>query len=79
MKITSTKIGRPIEPTNFIRNFKGVLKKAGLDETLRFHDLRHTYAVLAASKGIDVKQFKKVLDIIVRHLQWKFMGIRQVT
>lgn len=59
--ICCTKIGRPIEPTNFIRNFKGVLKKAGLDETLRFHDLRHTYAVLAASKGIDVKTIQESL------------------
>lgn len=56
-----TRDGKPIDPKNFVRNFKSVLKKAGLDENLRFHDLRHTYAVLAASDGVDAKTIQENL------------------
>ncbi|MBT7018042.1 MAG: site-specific integrase, partial [Anaerolineae bacterium] len=47
-------VGTPIEPTNLIRRFKKVLKKAGLP-IVRFHDLRHTHATLLLLKGIHPK------------------------
>lgn len=47
-------IGTPMEPRNVIRDFKGVLGKAGLPD-IRFHDLRHTAATLMLQEGIHPK------------------------
>jgi integrase len=38
------KDGGPINPNSFRRTFKRILKEAGLDETIRLHDLRHNFA-----------------------------------
>lgn len=40
---------------------KKLLKAAGIDEKVRFHDLRHTYATLAISNGVDVKTLASML------------------
>lgn len=37
------------------RDFKGILQKAGLDPAIRFHDLRHTNAMLLAEAGVAPK------------------------
>jgi len=46
-------IGTPIDPTNLLKKFRKLLKKAGLPR-LRFHDLRHTSASLMLNNGVDV-------------------------
>lgn len=46
-------IGTPIDPTNILKKFRQLLKKAGLPR-LRFHDLRHTSASLMLNNGVDV-------------------------
>jgi len=46
-------IGTPIDPTNILKKFRQLLKKAGLPK-LRFHDLRHTSASLMLNNGVDV-------------------------
>ena len=38
-----------------------MLKKAGIDGNIRFHDLRHTYATLAIQNGVDVKTVPSIL------------------
>ena len=44
--------GEPIRHTNFIRRqFKPAVIAAGLEEGVRFHDLRHTYAALLIAEG----------------------------
>ena len=49
--IFTTQVGTPVNRHNFYaRNFKPLLKKAGLLHTVRFHDLRHTCATLLLSK-----------------------------
>lgn len=37
-----------------------LLKRAGL-ERIRFHDLRHTFSVLALQNGVDVKTLSAIL------------------
>lgn len=44
-------IGTPMEPRNIIRHFKDTLKIALLPE-IRFHDLRHTAAILMLQHGV---------------------------
>ena len=46
-------IGTPMDPSNVLKRFRQVLKRAGLPK-IRFHDLRHTSAALMLNNGIDV-------------------------
>jgi len=57
--------GTPLEPRNLSRHFKSVLKKLGLPETIRFHDLRHSCASLLIAQGEDLTVVKDIL----RHSQ----------
>lgn len=43
------------------RLHKTLLKKAGITEKVRFHDLRHTYATMAIRSGVDPKTVSSVL------------------
>lgn len=63
--VFTTRMGTPIEPRNLIRHFKQVLKKAGLPETIRFHDLRHSCATLLIAQGVH----PRVVMEILRHSQ----------
>jgi len=49
--IFTNRLGGPIHPRNLLRDFKDLLKDAGLPE-IRFHDLRHTSASLMLNRGI---------------------------
>ncbi len=52
--------GNIIDPQNFVRHFKGILKKAGLPH-IKFHALRHTYAVLSLQEGVNIKTLQENL------------------
>lgn len=43
------------------RLHKTLLKKAGITEKIRFHDLRHTYATMAIRSGVDPKTVSSIL------------------
>lgn len=43
------------------RGFKPALKRAGLPSSIRFHDLRHTYASMAIAAGVPLNDLKVVL------------------
>ena len=45
----------------FDRSFNPLLKKAGLPHTIRFHDLRHTYATLLCHKNVNPKVVQEML------------------
>ena len=49
--IFTTSLGGPIHPRNLLRDFKIILKHAGLP-IIRFHDLRHTAASLMLNNNI---------------------------
>jgi integrase len=51
--IFTSKVGTPIHYRNLLRDFKLLLKNAGLP-VIRFHDLRHTAASLMLNHGIPV-------------------------
>ena len=55
-----SEIGGIIQPRNFTRNFKGVLRTAGLGD-IRFHDMRHTFALLSLQQGVDIKTLQSDL------------------
>lgn len=51
-----TVIGSPLDPHNLLKEFKGLLEKAGLPR-MRFHDLRHTSVTLVLNEiGAPVKE-----------------------
>jgi integrase len=51
--IFTTSLGTPIHPRNLVRDFKRLLRDAGLP-IIRFHDLRHTAASLLLNQDIPV-------------------------
>jgi integrase len=51
--IFTNSLGGPIDARNLLRNFKQLLRDAGLP-AIRFHDLRHTAASLMLNAGIPV-------------------------
>jgi integrase len=63
--VFTTRLGTPIEPRNLIRHFKSVLKRAGLPQSVRFHDLRHSCATLLIAQGVH----PRVVMEILRHSQ----------
>jgi integrase len=52
--------GRPMEQNYIRRQFKRILKKAGLRE-IRIHDIRHAYASLLLSDGVTPVYVKEQL------------------
>ena len=53
--------GTPIRPRNLVRQFKELLQKAELPDTIRFHDLRHFAATTLLSNGADISTAQAVL------------------
>ena len=49
-----------MSPDSVLHMLQRVLKRAGL-ERIRFHDLRHTFSVLALQNGVDVKTLSAML------------------
>jgi len=47
-------IGRPMDPSNLLKQYKSLLARAGLPE-IRFHDLRHTAATMLLGRGVAAK------------------------
>src|SRR5215213_8530946 len=56
-----SEVGTPIRPRNLVRQFKELLQKAGLPDTIRFHDLRHFAATTLLSNGADISTTQAVL------------------
>lgn len=50
-----------MRPSNVSLSFKRILKKAGLSEKTRFHDLRHTCATLLIAQNVHLSIVKEVL------------------
>jgi integrase len=53
--------GTPFSGRNLTRDFKKVLKAAGLPQSIRFHDLRHATASFLAAKGVPASVAQAIL------------------
>ena len=53
--------GEMIAPDSLGRIHKKLLERAGIEEKVRFHDLRHTFATIAISSGVDPKTLSSML------------------
>ncbi len=53
--------GENVARNTLYMNFKRCLAAAGLPETVRFHDLRHSYAVFALESGDNIKEIQAAL------------------
>ncbi|MBE6064703.1 tyrosine-type recombinase/integrase [Clostridium cochlearium] len=54
------KLGNPLDPKRMPRNFKSILKKAGLKD-IKFHSLRHTYATRLFEVGVPIKTVQALM------------------
>ena len=60
--IFATSTGSIVGPENLVkRSFRPLLKRAGLPETTRFHDLRHTCATALLGRGVHPKMVQELL------------------
>jgi len=67
-----TSNGTPFSPRNIVRHFKKTLRIAGLPDTIRLHDLRHTFVSFMLAQNVPPKDvqaiaghasFKTTMDI----------------
>lgn len=63
--IFCTTIGTPLDPANILKQFRTVLKGAGLDDSIRIHDLRHTCATMLARLNVPPRDAQDIM----RHSQ----------
>ena len=53
--------GDYMDPNWLYRAHKRIMKRAGIDEKVRFHDLRHTFSTIALLNGVDPKTVSNIL------------------
>lgn len=58
--VFTTAIGTPLDARNVVRQFHGLLARAGLPR-MPFHTLRHTAASLLLAQGLDIRVVQQVL------------------
>jgi integrase len=51
--------GGPLPKANVTRRFRKALKTAGLDDSHRFHDLRHTFGTRMAAAGVPMRTLQE--------------------
>ena len=51
----------PIKPDRMTKAFKRVVQKAGLEERIQFHSLRHTTGSWLAMKGVPMRVIQAIL------------------
>jgi integrase len=59
--VFATSVGTPFSPRNALRHFKKVLKKAGLPDKTRIHDLRHTFVTHMLAFGVPPKDVQEIV------------------
>ncbi len=60
----SSAVGTPLWGGNLNRTFKAALQRAGLPNSTRFHDLRHTCATLMLKQGVNPTFVQELLGTL---------------
>ena len=55
-----TRTGKPLSPSNVTSYFKRLVKRSGLPETTRLHDLRHTMISWLLAKNVPIKDVQAI-------------------
>ena len=58
--VFTNSIGQHLVPVTVYKHYKAIVKRIGIPES-RFHDLRHSYAVIALQNGDDIKTVQSTL------------------
>jgi integrase len=58
--VFSTSKGTPFSPRNILRHFKAKLQEAGLPETTRVHDLRHSFISWLLASGTSIRDIQAI-------------------
>ncbi len=53
--------GEPLQRGALMRRYRKALKAAKLDDTLRFHDLRHTFGTRMAASGVSMRTLQEYM------------------
>ena len=59
--VFATEIGTPIDPRNLDRTWHRVREAAGISDSVRFHDLRHSAATFLLESGVPIEIISKLL------------------
>ena len=59
--VFTTEIGTPFDPRNLDRVWRRLRDRAGISETVRFHDLRHSAATFLLESGVPIEIISKLL------------------
>jgi integrase len=60
--VFTNEVGEPIEPRTVQREFKQLLKAAGLPTSTRLHDLRHGAASMLLARGRSLREIMELLS-----------------
>ena len=55
-----TSVGTPFGPRNIVRHFKKMLKRADLPQSIRLHDLRHTFVSFMLAQNVPPKDVQVI-------------------
>ncbi len=58
--VFTNEVGRYLAHVTVYNNFKAIVKRIGMD-SIRMHDLRHTFAMLSLQMGVDIKTLQQEL------------------
>ncbi|MCH7990693.1 MAG: M28 family peptidase, partial [Planctomycetes bacterium] len=73
-----TTIGTPLDKGNVTkREFRPLLKHAGLDTRLRFHDLRHSCASYLAQRGCSLLEIGQVLNHKTASMTFRYSHLQK--
>jgi len=59
--VFANQLGDPLDSTTIYRTFTRILKKAGIEKSLHFHCLRHTFATRGLESGIELRVMQELL------------------
>ena len=71
--------GEPIRPGRVTTWFKDMARKAGLDERIHFHSLRHTTGSWLSMRGVPMRHIQAILGHSDRNVTEKYSHLAPET